>query len=217
MVRLAMVVVAGLVFAFCASASMIPELQSGPVSLGGGNFLYVYQTTLSDLERLDPTATNGVTCASTTLPVTLVQCNPGGTFFTIYDVGGLNMADTMAASLPSGWGVSFNSVGLTPSTLTGSVPDNPAIFNVTFTYTGPVVQGPVTITGFDVISTDNGLGLGFYSSQATEKSNGLTHQEDSFIDVPAGPATPTPEPASLVLFGTGLLSLGAAARRKLRP
>jgi hypothetical protein len=209
--RLAMVIVAGLALAFCARADIIPELQSGPIPLGGGNYLYVYQATLSDLERLDPTATAGVTCLG--VSVNPVQCNPKGTFFTIYDVGGLETAATMAASLPSGWGVSFNLVGLTPSTIT--LPDSASIFNVTFAYTGPVVQGPVTITGFDVISTAATLTLGDYSSQATEKSTGLTNQIDGFIEVPAGVPTPTPEPASLVLLGSGLLGLGAA-QRKLR-
>jgi hypothetical protein len=122
------------------------------------------------------------------------------------------MAQTLAASLPAGWGVSLNSIGLTPSTIT--VTDT-AIFNVTFKYTGPVINGPVTITGFDVISTDNGIGLGVYSSQATEKINGLTHQEDSFIDVPANPSNPVPEPVYLAPIAAGLIGL-AFTRKRLR-
>ncbi len=209
-----LLVIVSLALAVCGSASIIPDLQFGPVSLGGGSFLYVYEANMSDQERLDPTATSGVTCAGPGPTVTLVQCNPKGTFFTIYDVGGLDPVATLAASMPSGWGVSFNSIGLTPSTLNGQVPDG-AIFNVTFKYTGPVVSGPVTITGFDVISTDNGTALGFYSSQATEKSNGLTHQEDSFIEVPANPANTVPEPVYLAPIAAGLIGL-AFARKRLR-
>jgi hypothetical protein len=207
---MALLVIAILTLAFCASASIIPQLQSGPVPLGGGDFLYVYQATLSDLERLDPTATNGVTCPGP--GSTVVQCNPQGTFFTIYDVGGLDMGATMAASLPAGWGVSFNSIGLTPSTITG-ITDSPAIFNVTFKYTGPVINVPVTVTGFDVISTSNGLMLGFYSSQATEKINGLTHQEDSFLEVPTSPENPVPEPLYLAPIGAGLIGLALTRKR----
>jgi hypothetical protein len=43
----------------------------------------------------------------------------------------------------------------------------------------------------------------------------LTDQIDGFIEVPAGVPASTPEPASVVLLGSGLLGLGAA-RRKLR-
>jgi hypothetical protein len=215
--RLAIVILAGLVLAFGARADIIPQVQSGPLSLGGGEFQYVYQATVSDLERLDPTATAGVTCLGTT--VNPVQCNPAGTFFTIYDVGGLDTAATTAAPIPSGWGVSFNLVGLTPSTIT--LPDGSSIFNVTFAYTGPVVQGPATFTGFELISTSDSLTLGDFSGQATDNSTGLTDQNDGFIELPAGApdggTTPTPEPASLVLLGSGLLGLGAAARKNLRP
>jgi hypothetical protein len=103
----------------------------------------------------------------------------------------------------------------TPSTLTGMLPDDPATFNVTFKYTGPVVDGPVTITGFDVVTTGNGLTLAFFSSQATENTkdnftNGLTHQEDSFLYVPANVI---PEPVPLGLIGGGLIVLAFCCKQ----
>src|SRR5271157_5836638 len=109
MLRLPVTLVASLVLPFCASASIIPELQSGPVSLGGGNFLYVYQATVSDLERLDPTATAGVTCASPSSPVTLTQCNTKSTFLINYHVHGVSTATTIEPLLPAGGGVRLKS------------------------------------------------------------------------------------------------------------
>src|SRR5207248_10412294 len=74
-----------LLFASFANASLIPALVGSPVPTGP-NFAFNYQAMLTNTERLDVNATNGVTCPGPSN--TKVQCNPAGTFFTIYDIPG---------------------------------------------------------------------------------------------------------------------------------
>src|ERR1700693_6218688 len=97
------------VAASLASADVIAVLDSGPISLGGGDFGFNYRADLSGDERLDPTATNGVTCPGPGSSV--IQCSPIGTFFTIYDILGFVSANTSA----SGWSVTTSNTGVTPS------------------------------------------------------------------------------------------------------
>ena len=58
-----------------------------PINIGGGQFRFDYNYFISATERLDPAATTGQTCPGPSN--TLVQCNPTGTFFTIYDIPNL--------------------------------------------------------------------------------------------------------------------------------
>src|SRR5260370_38525399 len=74
--------VAALALCVCASADIIPSLDSGnPVDLMNGTFAFNYTLSLSNLERLDPVATSSTTCP----PTGSTQCNPPGTFSPIYD------------------------------------------------------------------------------------------------------------------------------------
>jgi len=200
-----------------ANASLIPVLSSELPS--GSNFAFNYTANVTADERLDPTATNGVTCPGA--GNTLVQCNPAGTFFTIYDIPGFISAFTTA----SGWTVSEQNTGATPSTINGSSFDSPALTNVTFAYTGSVVAGPATVTGFQIVSSDSGQNTsGHFTSQSTNNlgsSAGTSAQLSSSVAVPGSsagvPGDPAPEPRSLVMIGLGVMAvlLGGARRRKV--
>jgi hypothetical protein len=183
-------------------AEIQPVLVS-PVVPSGPNFAFNYRADLSGDSRLDPAATNGITTVGP--GGTLIQTNPPGTFFTIYDIPGLQ---SVVVSAP-GWAATVQALGITPSNINASF-DSPTLVNVTFSYTGPVVAGAVSLTGFQIVSSFSGVNPnGAFSDQFTNDtgaSAGLTGQS-------VGPvAVPTPEPA-----GMGLLALGTAglfARRR---
>lgn len=166
-----------------AHAAMLASLLSLTAG-SGGNFRYTYEVSLPDNERLDPTATSGVSCRGTSSSV--AQCNPAGTFFTIYDIVGFVGVET---PLPSGWSFSTQFSGITPSTIDGSFDGSGT--NVTFTYTGPVISGPVTVMGFIVLSSVEGSNSsGHTTAQNTQNaggSAGLSVQGVASVSVPAQP------------------------------
>lgn len=191
-----------------ANASLIATLST-EVPMGS-NFAFNYSATVTADERLDPVATDGVTCPGP--GNTLVQCNPPGTFFTIYDIPGFLSA---LVSTP-GWTVSEQPLGITPSTINASF-DSPALMNVTFMYTGPVVAGPTSFTGFQIVSSAGGINLnGHFSSQSTDNIGsdaGATDQLDGSVAIPQATV---PEPGSLAMMGLGIVGilLGGARHRR---
>ena len=196
-----------------ANATIIAILNSGPTPVSGG-FAFNYRADLTGDERLDPVATSGQTCPAP--GPTLVQCNPPGTFFTVYDIPGFASANTTA----SGWFVTTQNVGITPSTINGSSIDNPAIVNVTFTYTGPVVHAngsTVSFTGFQIVSTFNGVNAGGnFSSQATKDAGDSIGNTDQVVGPVSIPAATVPEPGSMALIGAGLIGLALLGARSSR-
>jgi hypothetical protein len=184
---------ATLAFASFANATITPVLDSGnPV--GFGPFLYTYSIDVDAFEQL-----NGALSA------------PGGTYFTIYDFAGY-VAGSVAATA-SNWTATAELVGETPS-LTNP-PDSPTLYNLVFTYTGPVETGPLEINGFSAASTYGTLNTnGFFSYQAQKTSNTTSPDQGlGPIDIPNAVQT-TPEPASLALMGSGLVALAVLGRRK---
>ncbi len=199
-------------------ASVIPVLVSGPAP-SGSNYVYSYSADLQQDERLDSNATNGATCPSSS--GSLVQCNPAGTFFTIYDVQGFVKATASA----SGWFPTMMLTGVTPSTILGSSFDDQNIMNVTFFYIGPVVHSGDSIfgiPGFEIASSIDGTIEGSFSSQATSdvgSSSGLTDQSVGGVEVPGTNSGSlggvVPEPATFYLFaGSGLILLGLRRFRR---
>ena len=214
MKRLAILALAFLCISGLANATIIAVLNSGPTPVSGGNFAFNYRADLSGDERLDPNATNGVTCPAP--GPALAQCNPAGTFFTIYDINGFQSVNVTAPN----WFSTVQLTGVTPSSVNGSTIDQPNVVNVTFFYTGPVVHAggaTLNITGFQVISSLGGVNSnGNFSSQSTKDvgdSSGNTDQTVGPVSVPAGTV---PEPSSMLLIGGGLVGLAMVRRRLAR-
>jgi hypothetical protein len=182
---------ATLVFARFANATITPVLDSGnPV--GFGPFLYTYSIDVAASEQL-----NGALSA------------PGGTYFTIYDFAGY-VPGSVAATAPN-WTATAQLVGETPS-LTNP-PDSASVWNLVFTYTGPVETGPLNINGFSAASTYGTLNAnGFFSYQAQKTAN--TSAPDQGLGPIDIPVAATPEPAPLALLGSGLVALAVLGRRK---
>jgi hypothetical protein len=169
-----------------AQASLIPFLVNGPVNIGPNQFRYDYNIVLSADERVDPNATNGVTCPGPSN--SNIQCNPIGTFVTLYDIPGLISAS--AASPFFSTEIQF--LGPTPSSINGPLFDVPGILNVAFYYNGPVLSGPITFTGFSVVTFYGGLNpVGNFASQSTNNTpsstNGTTDQVIGSVPLPSVP------------------------------
>lgn len=136
-----------------------------------------------------------------------------GNFFRIYDFAGF-----VSATAPAGWSVSMANLDPPPPpNVILSSPDNPALPNVTYTYTAAAaINGPAEVAGFQIVSTLDSTTLDNFAGRATNLTT--TNAVDSVGDVrvPAGGPLPVPAPASIVAAGLGALGLGAGLRCRNR-
>ena len=137
-----------------------------------------------------------------------------GDFFTIYDVGGISGASD--ASAPANWTITAQGLGINPPTIVP--PDDPAILNITFHYTGPTIQTSgsnidLAVGRFFVItSADNFSFTGFQASQSHTQPGDV---EDSVAGSITVPGSATPEPTTFLLLGAGLTAFGFVRRRRV--
>jgi len=195
MKHLSILILATLVLAGFANASIIPGLNGSPVLNGDGTYTWNYSIGGDNTEEL--VAGNYAQCQGG------VSC---GTFFTIYDFNGY-VAGSIA-STDSNWIATAQLTGLTPSGQ-GGIVDNPAIWNLTFSWNGPT-QVVGAEGGFSAGSLYGNSQVGQFTFQAIKIQNGLPDQGQGSIFVPMG----IPEPTSMALIGGGLIGL-AFLRRKL--
>jgi hypothetical protein len=174
---------------------------------GTGPFTWTYDLQLSR----DQNVNSGL--APTVTPVPHTNLTFAG-FFTIYDFSGYVAGSCTA---PSGWTCTAQNLGFTPDDVLPT--DNPNIFNLTWAYTaGPTLLGQ-----------PSGRDLGFFAAQSiygtptqvSYSSRGIANigpQIGTIADNVGntqGPIGTVPEPASLILLGSGLAGLAGSLRKKL--
>lgn len=136
-----------------------------------------------------------------------------GDFFQIYDFPSYIFG---SATAPANWEITVELISRPPPNV--NVPDDPNIFNVTFTYTGAEpLLGPASLGNFTAEATVGNHGrTGDFAGQNTDISTVppslIGSQGDVIIP---GFSAAVPEPSSLILAGiAALLGLSLWARRR---
>jgi hypothetical protein len=139
-----------------------------------------------------------------------------GDYFTIYDFDGYVSGTNMASGSPysTNWGFSADLVGPTP---VGVMPgDNPAISNLSWTYTGAEINidASIGLGNFWALSlypdTTDSWFTASTGTTAGETDNNITPTVVPVPKAPGPPPPPVPEPATLALAGLGLPFIGLA-------
>jgi len=127
-------------------------------------------------------------------PTTFLSVNAGDTLVFILDnvSTGQNEDSVNNNGTPTTWSTDGYNHAYTTAYTAGSIAGLPA--GLTGTYVG---MEDLAVTGLDPLTGSD-----------------LDYNDDTFVFTDIDPASPTPEPASFVLFGTGLLGAAGVIRRK---
>jgi hypothetical protein len=147
-----------------------------------------------------------------------------GDYFTIYDFDGYVAGSEMSSGsdYSPDWSFAADASGPTPNGVTPT--DNPAIANLSWTYTGAEINldGSVGLGNFWALSLYPDTTDSWFTA-STGTSSGITDSNitPTVVPVPKAPGTPppgVPEPTTLALAGLGLPFVGVARwiRRRAR-
>lgn len=181
-----------------AKSDIVPQLDV--VTPSGSNFTYSYNLSVAAGTRVN-----------------------AGDYFTIYDFNGYVDGSVYH---PADWTVSVQTQGMTPFgvEIRAFGGDSPSAVNLTFTYTGPTIVGPVSGLGgpdsFGADSTQSVYGLGAFASSVHSYNpgrltNNLRMPTGGYVETPVlvklSSLTVSPTTIAGSLAATGTVTLNAPA------
>lgn len=142
--------------------------------------------------------------------VTADQTITSGDFFTIYDFSSIMPTTT---TQPAGWTFSTSLLGPTAPLTTPT--DNPALWNITWTYSGSPIVGPFALGVFSVVTNTDQLKTGQFTAEATRSSG--QPEAGSKISNIGNVTVPVPESSALFpIIGVCAAALFSTLLRRQR-